>query len=289
MGISSGSQPDFYMGFLEGSLRMMPAWQWVVFGHTFAFNVFIPALLPLGLIMTGAALWPFIEQWVTGDRREHHLNDRPRNAPTRTAIGMTAVAFYGVLWAEGANDVIADHLDIPLYTITWIARFSIFLVPWFTYIITKRICLGLQRADLHTLEHGVETGIIRQLPTGEFIEVTEAPTDEERAVLLARPDYPELPAAGEPAEGVPAPRTRGAVGRLRERAYKVVTESVPLDDACVSGPGNGHAIEGGNGRHGNGHAPAASAAPATVPPGAAEGERGEQPGAESLPDQGEDH
>jgi hypothetical protein len=131
----------------------------------------------------------------------------------------------------------------------------------------------------------VETGIIRQLPTGEFIEVTEPPTDEERAVLLARPDYPELPAAGEPAEGVPAPRTRGAVGRLRERAYKVVTESVPLEDACVNGPGNGHAIDGGNG-HGNGHAPAA---PATVPPGAAEGDRGEPPGPESSPDQGEDH
>ncbi len=205
VGISAGSQPDFYMGFLEGSLRMMPAWQWVVFGHTFAFNVFIPALLPLGLIMTGAALWPFLEQWVTGDRREHHLNDRPRNAPTRTAIGMTTVAFYGVLWAEGANDVIADHLDIPLYTITWIARFSIFLVPWITYVVTKRICLGLQRADLHTLEHGVETGIIRQLPTGEFIEVTEAPSEEELAVLTSRPDY------------LPLPGRRG-VGRGRARA-----------------------------------------------------------------------
>ncbi|MBO0839158.1 MAG: cytochrome b, partial [Actinobacteria bacterium] len=82
--MSAGSQPDFYMGMLEGALRVMPNWQWVVFGHTFAFNVFLPALLPLGIIFTGAALWPFLEQWVTGDRREHHVNDRPRNAPTRT-------------------------------------------------------------------------------------------------------------------------------------------------------------------------------------------------------------
>jgi ubiquinol-cytochrome c reductase cytochrome b subunit len=279
VGISSGSQPDFYMGFLEGSLRIMPAWQWVVFGHTFAFNVFVPALLPLGLIMTGAALWPFLEQWVTGDRREHHLNDRPRNAPTRTAIGMTTVAFYGVLWAEGANDVIADHLDIPLYTITWIARFSIFLVPWITYIVTKRICLGLQRADLHTLEHGVETGIIRQLPTGEFIEVTEAPSEDELAVLTSRPDYLPLPAGQESAEGVPAPGMRGAAGRVRERMYNVLTESVPLTDAHTNGHGNGHAIEGGDG-HGNGHAPAA------VPVGAGEGE-GEQPGASSSPEEGD--
>ena len=82
--ISAGSQPDFYMGPLEGSLRIMPSWSWNVLGHTFAFNVFIPALVPLGLIFTGAALWPFIERWATGDQLEHHVNDRPRNAATRT-------------------------------------------------------------------------------------------------------------------------------------------------------------------------------------------------------------
>ena len=98
------------MGMLEGALRVMPAWEWVIFGHTFAFNVFIPALVPLGLIFTGAALWPFLEQWITGDKREHHINDRPRNAPTRTALGIAVVTFYGVLWAEGANDVIAASL-----------------------------------------------------------------------------------------------------------------------------------------------------------------------------------
>ena len=116
--ISAGSQPDFYMGTLEGALRIMPAWEWNVFGHTFAFNVFIPALVPLGIIFTGAALWPFIERWATGDNGEHHVNDRPRNAPTRTAIGMAAITFYGVLWLEGANDVIAQQLQIPLFTLT---------------------------------------------------------------------------------------------------------------------------------------------------------------------------
>ncbi|HEX9033668.1 MAG TPA: ubiquinol-cytochrome c reductase cytochrome b subunit, partial [Streptosporangiaceae bacterium] len=155
LAISAGSQPDFYMGFLEGSLRIMPAWQWVVFGHTFAFNVFVPALVPLGIVMTGALLWPFVEQWITGDKREHHVNDRPRNAPTRTALGMAMVAFYGVLWLEGANDLLAQHFDVSLYTITWIARVAVFVVPVLAYIITKRICLGLQRKDQHLLEHGV--------------------------------------------------------------------------------------------------------------------------------------
>src|SRR6202046_788190 len=145
VGISAGSQPDFYMGFLEGTLRAFPSWTWDIWGHTVAWNVFIPALVPLGLVFTGAAFWPFIEQWVTGDRREHNVNDRPRNAPTRTAIGVATIIFYGVLWAEGANDIIADHFDISLYLTTQIAQVAWLVAPVLAYIITKRICLGLQR------------------------------------------------------------------------------------------------------------------------------------------------
>jgi len=249
--MSAGSQPDFYMGMLEGALRVMPAWQWVVFGHTFAFNVFIPALVPLGLVFTLAALWPFMEQWVTGDRREHHINDRPRNAPARTGIGIAVVTFYGVLWAEGANDLIADHLDISLYLTTWIARVAIFVAPVLAYIITKRICLALQRKDRHLLEHGVETGIIRQLPGGEFIEETRPVDEEALAVLTSRTQIPPLPAL-EAGEGeVQAPRMRGAMGKMRERLYNVVTESIPLPEPHADGHGNGH----GNGHavEGNGH------------------------------------
>ena len=245
--MSAGSQPDFYMGALEGALRIMPAWQWVVFGHTFAFNVFVPALLPLGLIFGGAAFWPFIEQWITGDRREHHINDRPRNAPARTALGMAVITFYGVLWAEGANDVLADHLDIPLYWTTWAARVGIFVLPWLAYIITKRICLGLQRKDLHLLEHGVETGIIRQLPGGEFIEETR-PVDEETAGGAHGQDRDSGAAAAEPTDAdVPPPGMRGTLGKVRERLYHAVTESIPLEsthNGHGNGHGNGHAVEG---------------------------------------------
>jgi ubiquinol-cytochrome c reductase cytochrome b subunit len=118
------------------------------------------------------------------------------------------------------------------------------------YIITKRICLGLQRKDNHLLEHGVETGIIRQLPGGEFIEETRPVDDDSLAVLTARSDLPPLP-AGERAESeVPPPGMRGGLGRVRERLYKVVTESVPIAGSH-NGHGNGHAVEG------NGHDAAA--------------------------------
>jgi len=273
LAISAGSQPDFYMGFLEGSLRMMPAWQWVVAGHTFAINVFIPALLPLGIVLTGAALWPFLEQWITGDRREHHVTDRPRNAPTRTALGIAMVSFYGVLWLEGANDLLANHFDVPLYVVTWVARIAVFVVPVLAYYITKRVCLGLQRKDQHLLEHGLETGIIRQLPSGEFIEETR-PLDEEMRAKLTTPERVALPAGrGSPDDDVPPPGMRGGTGRVKARLNKIVTENVP---AIGDGHGpNGHGAQP-DGAHADGeHARAAIG-------GAAAGH--EQVGAETADD-----
>jgi ubiquinol-cytochrome c reductase cytochrome b subunit len=235
--ISAGSQPDFYMGFLDGALRMWPNWTWDVGGHTVAWNVLIPALGILGIFLTAAALWPFIEQWATGDRREHHVNDRPRNAATRTAVGVAAITFYGIFLLESAGDLIAVHLHIPLYTITWIARVAVFAGPVAAYFVTKRICLGLQRKDRELLAHGRETGIIRQLPTGEFIEVHRPVSEDERAVLLSNKEPLPLP-PGEAVDenGVPSPATRGLTGRLRAAANRVISESVPV---------NGH----------NGHSP----------------------------------
>jgi ubiquinol-cytochrome c reductase cytochrome b subunit len=241
--MSAGSQPDFYMGMLEGALRVMVPWEWNVFGHTFSFNVLIPGLVPLGAIFTLAALWPFLEQWITGDKREHHVNDRPRNAPTRTAIGIAVITFYGVLWLEGANDLLAEHLNIALYTTTRIAQVAMFVAPVIAYILTKRICLGLQRKDQHLLEHGVETGIIRQLPSGEFTEITRPVSEEARGVLTSRSLAPGLPAPESVDENdIPAPQSRGALGKVRTRLNTVLTESIEL------APGDGH----GNG-HGNGH------------------------------------
>src|ERR1700689_910319 len=80
VGISAGSQPDFYMGFLEGTLRMFPSWTWDAWGHTVAWNVLIPTIVPLAVFFTLAAFWPFLERWATGDKSEHHINNRPPNA-----------------------------------------------------------------------------------------------------------------------------------------------------------------------------------------------------------------
>jgi ubiquinol-cytochrome c reductase cytochrome b subunit len=248
LAISSASQPDWYMGFLEGSLRMMPSWEINFLGHTLSLSVLIPFAIPAGIVFGGAALWPFFEQWATGDRKLHHINDRPRNAPVRTGVGVAAVAFYGILWAEGANDVLADRLYIPLYTITWIARVAIFVVPIGAYFITKRICIGLQRADARIVSHGYESGILRQLPTGEFIEVHTPPTEEELGVLADRPrsEIAALPAPGEPDEnGVPAPQSRGVMGKARAIANLAFLETVEEQEHGEGhGDGDHEPVEG---------------------------------------------
>jgi ubiquinol-cytochrome c reductase cytochrome b subunit len=166
---------------------------------------------------------------------------------------MATVTFYGVLWLEGANDIIADQLQIPLFTLTWIARFAIILGPIIAYWVTKRICLGLQRKDAHLLEHGVETGIIRQLPSGEYIEETRPVDEDLRAVLeFNRVGAPQLTAPRAGADEVPAPGDRGPMGRLRGTLNRVLTEGIPVE---ADGHGNGHG-------DGNGHA-----APAAVTTG----------------------
>ncbi|MQA93209.1 MAG: ubiquinol-cytochrome c reductase cytochrome b subunit [Streptosporangiales bacterium] len=238
--ISSGSQPDFYMGWLEGSLRVFPAWEINAFGYTLALSVLIPALGIPGLVFTPLIIWPFLEQWVTGDKRQHHVVDRPRNAPVRTAFGMSGVTLYGLLWLAGANDVISERLDVPLYGTTWFFRFALILGPIIAFIVTKRICLGLQRRDAAAASHGYESGIIKQLPSGEFIEVHQLLTEDAETVAVAKKEVPALAAAVD-GDGVPSPGSRSMMGRVRSRLHNfVVKDDIPVGEPHGNGHGDGH-------------------------------------------------
>jgi ubiquinol-cytochrome c reductase cytochrome b subunit len=176
--VSAGSQPDFYMMWPEGLMRLWPAWEFYPFGHT------IPAVvavaLIMGLVFTLLIAYPFIEAKVTGDRAHHNLLQRPRDVPVRTAIGAMAIAFYMVLTLAAMNDVIAWKFHISLNATTWIGRIGMVVLPAIVYYITYRWCVGLQRSDRAVLEHGIETGIIKRLPHGAYIELHQplGPVDE---------------------------------------------------------------------------------------------------------------
>ncbi|MBC2878831.1 MULTISPECIES: cytochrome bc1 complex cytochrome b subunit [Streptomyces] len=182
--VSTGAQPDWYMGFAEGLIRVMPGWEINIWGHTLVLGVFIPLVI-FPLVLFAIALWPFLESWATGDKREHHLLDRPRNAPTRTAFGVAWIAAYFVMLIGGGNDLWATHFHLSLNAITWFVRIGFFVVPVLSFIATRRICMGLQRRDREKVLHGRESGIIKRLPHGEFVEVHEPLTQEQLHTLTA--------------------------------------------------------------------------------------------------------
>jgi ubiquinol-cytochrome c reductase cytochrome b subunit len=182
--VSAGSQPDFYIFFLEGSLRLMPNLETNVLGHTISWNILVPGVILPGLMFNLMALYPPLEAWATKDKGYHNLLQRPRDVPVRTGLGVMALTFYGILFIGGQNDIIAKTFDWSLQATSWTLRVLLFLAPPLAFYITKRWCLGLQHHDEETLHHGIETGIIRRLPSGEYIEVT-APLPAAQASVLA--------------------------------------------------------------------------------------------------------
>jgi ubiquinol-cytochrome c reductase cytochrome b subunit len=222
--ISAGSQPDWYMGWLDGLVRMAPPIETHLFGHTIPWNILIPGLIVPGILFTGMALYPFIESWITGDKREHHLLDRPRNAPNRTALGVMSLTFTLVALINGGNDIIATNFHLSINQIMWFSRFAIFILPPLSFVITKRICLSLQRADRDLVLHGRETGRLLMLPHGEFVEVHEPISPELAWKLTAHEQAPALELSEFDSHGVR--RAGGLKNKLRKRMSVANSESI---------------------------------------------------------------
>ena len=146
------------------------------------------------------------------------------------------LTFYILLWIEGGNDIIASKFDISVNGMTWFMRGgACIILPPIAFIVTKRVCFGLQRHDRDKLLHGYESGVIKRLPDGGFVEVHRPVDEEARAVLEAKKVPASLPAPGaEDENGVPA-SSRGAVGRLRSRVNRAFAETI-----VVEANGNGH-------------------------------------------------
>jgi ubiquinol-cytochrome c reductase cytochrome b subunit len=177
--VSAGSQPDWYVMFLDGSTRLMPPWEIRLFGYTLP-PLFWPTVALPGVLTMLPLFYPFIEARFMKDNKSHHLLQRPRDVPTRTALGAMAVSFWLVLTLSGGNDVIASEFNISLNAMTWAGRIGLIVVPPLAYYFAYRICLALQQHDREVLAHGVETGIIKRLPDGGFVEIHQplAPVDE---------------------------------------------------------------------------------------------------------------
>jgi ubiquinol-cytochrome c reductase cytochrome b subunit len=190
--VSAGTQPDWYIGFADGMLRLIPpGWELEIWGFTLSLNILVP-LLVLPLFLALVAFYPFFEAWVTGDKRHHNIADRPRNAPMRTAIGAAGVTFYAVMWAAASSDLIATHFRLTMEGVINTLQVLLILGPIIAFVVTRRICFALQKKDREIALHGYESGRIVRLPGGEYIEVHEPLSAYERWRLVSYEDYKPL-------------------------------------------------------------------------------------------------
>jgi ubiquinol-cytochrome c reductase cytochrome b subunit len=190
--VSAGTQPDWYIGFADGALRLVPTGlEFVLWNYTVSLNILLP-LLVLPVFLAAVLFYPFIEAWVTGDKREHHVLDRPRNTPMRTAIGAAGVVFYAVLWAAASSDILATHFKLTIEGVTLGLQIALIVAPIIAGIVTHRVCLALMKKDREIALHGFESGRIVRLPGGEYIEVHEQLSDYERWRLTSFTDYKPL-------------------------------------------------------------------------------------------------
>ncbi|MFI1912102.1 cytochrome bc complex cytochrome b subunit [Nocardia sp. NPDC020380] len=197
--ISAGSQPDFYMMWTDGLARLMPPWELYLGNYTIPAPFWVAVVM--GLVLVVIPVYPWIEKRLTKDHAHHNLLQRPRDVPVRTALGAMAIMFFLVLTAACLNDIIALKFDVSLNATTWLFRIAALLAPPLAYFVTYRFCLGLQRSDRAVLEHGIETGIIKRLPHGEYIEVHQLLGSSEYQGAPVPKKMSKLGAAGKPGLG----------------------------------------------------------------------------------------
>ena len=207
-----------------------------------------------GILFTLLGAYPFIEAFATGDKNEHHVLDRPRNRPFRTAFGVSLLVAFAVLVLAGSNDLIATHFHMSINDITWAFRVLIFVGPWLAFLVTKRICLGLQRKDRELVLHGHETGRIVRYASGEYIEVHKPLDAHERWLRVQHEAI--RPLEIEPAEDSRGVRRKGYKSdRLRQRLsqlfYEDRVEPVTPAELAAAHAAHGHhdehALEGTHG------------------------------------------
>jgi ubiquinol-cytochrome c reductase cytochrome b subunit len=197
--ISYAVQPDWYMGWLDGALRIMPSWELTGFGHTIPLEVLLPAAVFPGIIFGICMLWPAIERRYTGDNLMHNLLDRPRDRPKRTAAGAAMLGLLGTLFLASSTDVVANFFHISLNTVLWAMRILTVIVPIIAYFVTWEICRELQ---------GIEGGgkrkrvnVVTLTPEGEYLAVP-APESPNDAVTELEPEpVPLLLESGSPDGG----------------------------------------------------------------------------------------
>jgi ubiquinol-cytochrome c reductase cytochrome b subunit len=144
---TNGAQPDWYLGWLIGALRLTPGFDIVVHHRTFIPNPFWGGILFPGIVFGLLFLWPWLERLVTRDKAPHNLLQRPRDNPWRTGIGAGAFAWVFVIFAAGSADRVDVTFGLDYARQVQVYRVAIWVIPLLVVFVTKRICTELQNGD----------------------------------------------------------------------------------------------------------------------------------------------
>ncbi|MGH8987108.1 MAG: cytochrome bc1 complex cytochrome b subunit [Acidimicrobiales bacterium] len=197
--ISYAVQPDLYMGFLDGALRVMPSWEFTGWGHTLPWEVFLPAVIFPALVFNICLVWPMIERRFTKDYELHNLLDRPRDRPKRTAAGAAMVALIFMTFAASSTDVLANYFHVSLNEVLWFFRIAVILVPIIAGVITWRICIEMQGVPGAVTRK--RAMVVSRTEEGEYVAVPaeERPGDEDHELepqpVPVRIELPEVAGA----------------------------------------------------------------------------------------------
>lgn len=164
---TNGAQPDWYLGWLIGALRLMPSFDLHVFGYDLIPNPFFGGVL-FPLVVFGLLFaWPTLERRLSGDSAPHHLLDRPRDAANRTAAGASLFAWVATIFLAGSADRIFERFGVGYGLQVWVFRILALVAPIVAFAVTRSICRELARTDLHPLR-GWSGTTIERTPDGGF-------------------------------------------------------------------------------------------------------------------------
>jgi ubiquinol-cytochrome c reductase cytochrome b subunit len=182
----NGAQPDWYIGWLIGALRLMPNWEPAIGNYTLIPNPFWGGVaFPLVVFMTMYA-WPALERRFTHDPLRHDLLDRPRDRPLRTAIGAAFLSWVVIIFAVGSTDRLFFRLHISYVAQIHFWRVGVWVLPIIIFFLTRSACRSLQRSDAHPLR-AWQGAVVRRTPDGAVIPLAVSPDHTE-----SRPSEPPV-------------------------------------------------------------------------------------------------
>jgi len=144
---TNGAQPDWYLGWLIGALRLVPHFDVVIAHRTVVPNPFWGGALFPVIVLVALLAWPWLERRMTGDRRLHNVLDRPRDAPVRTAIGAGFLTWVILIFVAGSSDRAYVFLGISYVGQIWAYRVLVWVGPLVVGFLAWRTCIGLRRAE----------------------------------------------------------------------------------------------------------------------------------------------